>query len=156
MKQSPNENVDEYARRFRSTLTKATHGHQLDNVYQVGHFINGLKVNLKALTLMDNPANLNAAINRAKLIESSYGTINDMVPNMINNTSVQQTTTQQSTQPQVQQNQQTPTQGIEDKMDELTRQMENLKINMIRTRSNNRSNRYIVNQMDIIDLKEIK
>src|SRR5579862_8438714 len=55
MKQSPTETVDGYARRFRSTLTKATHGHQLDDVYQVGHFINGLKVNLKALTLMDNP-----------------------------------------------------------------------------------------------------
>ena len=64
-----------------------------------------------------------------------------MVPNMINNTSVQQITTQQSIQPQVQQNQQA-NQVIEDKMEELTRQMENLKINMIRTRSNNRPNGY--------------
>jgi hypothetical protein len=136
MTQGSNETVDDYARRFRSVLTRATHGHNLAAVYQVGHFINGLKLNLKALTLMDNPADLNAAINRAKLIESSYGSVNDMVPNITNNLPpIQSTPIQQNTQPPVQQNQQTD--NMENKIDELTKQMENLKINMIRDRSNN-------------------
>jgi len=69
IKQGIGEKVEDYARRFRKLLLKATYGNALPAVYQVNNFINGLLPVLQYQTLITEPADLDAAVNRAKLLE---------------------------------------------------------------------------------------
>ncbi|PKY57017.1 hypothetical protein RhiirA4_477762, partial [Rhizophagus irregularis] len=50
-------------------LRIATRGNVLADVYQIEDFINGLKTELVEGVRLNDPANLNAAITRAKLVE---------------------------------------------------------------------------------------
>jgi hypothetical protein len=70
IKQGETELVEDYSRRFRKLMRKATQGQALAAHYQVNFFIHGLKSILVGQVVLANPANLNAAIERAKLVET--------------------------------------------------------------------------------------
>src|SRR3984957_16173756 len=70
VKQLEGEAVEDYARRFRKLLRKATQGDALADRYQVNYFINGLSPLLVSQVVLGNAADLNAAIERAKLVET--------------------------------------------------------------------------------------
>src|SRR5205823_8541388 len=69
VKQGIGEKVEDYSRRFRKLLTRATYGNALPATYQVNNFITGLLPILQYQTYITEPNNLNAAIDRAKLLE---------------------------------------------------------------------------------------
>ncbi|CAB4428094.1 unnamed protein product [Rhizophagus irregularis] len=69
IKQRNDESVEDYATRFKKVLRIATRGNILADVYQVEDFINGLKTGLVEGVRLNDPANLNAVITRAKLVE---------------------------------------------------------------------------------------
>ena len=62
IKQRDGEKVEEYAIRFRKLINKAIHGNALPDIYQVNYFINGLLPTLIGQTVMNNPQNLNEAV----------------------------------------------------------------------------------------------
>src|SRR6266496_1629311 len=69
IKQRDGEKVEDYAIRFKKLMNKATHGNVLPDIYQVNYFINGLVPTLVGQTVMNNPQNLNEAVERAKAVE---------------------------------------------------------------------------------------
>ena len=62
--------MEDYARRFRKLLRKATQGDTLAARYQVNYFINGLSPLLVSQVVLGNTDTLAAAIERAKLVET--------------------------------------------------------------------------------------
>src|SRR6266542_6612430 len=69
IKQRDGEKVEDYAIRFRKLMNKATYGNALPDIYQVNYFINGLVPILIGQTVMNNPQNLNEAVERVKAVE---------------------------------------------------------------------------------------
>jgi hypothetical protein len=72
IRQGGNESVEDYTGRFRKIFRRATHGENYPNNTQVNFYVQGLKQILRAQTMLGLPANLNAAIERAKLVETSF------------------------------------------------------------------------------------
>ena len=70
IKQLEGEAVEDYARRFRKLLRKATQGDALAARYQVNYFVNGLSPLLVSQVVLGNTDTLAAAIERAKLVET--------------------------------------------------------------------------------------
>src|ERR1051325_479837 len=72
MRQTSEENVDEYSRRFRKLLRKVNTQNLVPDALQVRMFLYGLSPLLTPLVSTDNPANLNAAMERAKVVKTGY------------------------------------------------------------------------------------
>ena len=64
------ENVEDYAKRFKRIMRKVNYTNGLVDGVQVNYFIRGLNPLYIAQVLMAAPANLNAAITQAKLLET--------------------------------------------------------------------------------------
>ena len=62
--------VEDYACHFRRILSRATQDQALADYYQVNYFINGLLPIFVSQVVITNPDVLNAAIKRAKLVET--------------------------------------------------------------------------------------
>src|SRR3954454_12620683 len=75
IRQFAQEKVEEYARRFKKLLRKVnggTAGAVLPPTLQVRMFLYGLSPIITPLVATENPATLEEAINRAKLVETGY------------------------------------------------------------------------------------
>ncbi|GET04678.1 hypothetical protein RCL_jg8074.t1 [Rhizophagus clarus] len=70
VKQKEGESMEDYSRRFRKLLNRATTGNVLADQHQVNYFINGLSPIYVSQVVLASPATLAAAIERAKLVES--------------------------------------------------------------------------------------
>jgi hypothetical protein len=107
-------------------LRKATHGNVLPDIYQANYFINGLQLHLQPQVRMGEPANLNDAITRAKLIETSYTPIvldQQMVPT-INHTNQGNQISNQPIQPNINQT------NKDTAVDELAKMFEKMEIKL--------------------------
>ena len=107
-------------------LRKATHGNALPDIYQANYFINGLQLHLQPQVRMGEPANLNDAITRVKLIETSYTPVildQQIVPT-INQTNQGNQINNQPIQPNINQ----PNKEIA--VDELTKMFEKMEIKL--------------------------
>ena len=62
LRQQEAETVEDYTRKFRKHLKKATTGNALPAQYQVNYFLNSLKLVLISQIVLSNPETLNAAI----------------------------------------------------------------------------------------------
>ncbi|CAB4446911.1 unnamed protein product [Rhizophagus irregularis] len=74
IKQGEIESVENYSRRFKKLLNKATQGEALAERYQINYYINGLKPFLVGQVVIGNADTLNATITRAKLVELGVNT----------------------------------------------------------------------------------
>jgi hypothetical protein len=70
VKQKEGESVEDYSRRFRKLLNKVTQGNALPAHYQINYYINGLSPLYVSQVILSAPADLDAAITRAKLVET--------------------------------------------------------------------------------------
>ena len=70
IKQKDGESVELYSTRFKKLLRRATSGAALDARYQVNYFLNGLSPAYVSQVVISNPATLDDAITRAKLVET--------------------------------------------------------------------------------------
>src|ERR1700728_3934011 len=70
IKQKEGESVEDYSRRFRKLLNKATQGNALAVHYQINYYINGLSPLYVNQMVLASPADLNTAVERAKLVET--------------------------------------------------------------------------------------
>src|SRR5581483_9747888 len=128
IRQTSEENVDEYSRRFRKLLRKVNTQNLVPDTLQVRMFLYGLDPLLTPLVSTDNPANLNAAIERAKVVETGYNydptkRISLEVPEAI----VQNSTINATIQPQTTLKSSIPSPGSD--IEALTQQMQQLSIN---------------------------
>ena len=128
IRQTSEENVDEYSRRFRKLLRKVNTQNLVPDALQVRMFLYGLDPLLTPLVSTDNPANLNAAIERAKDVETGYNydptkRISLNVPETI----VQNSTINTTIQPQATPKSSIPSPGND--IEALTRKMQQLSIN---------------------------
>ena len=64
-----NESIEDYAKRFKKIMRKVNYTNVLVDGVQVNFFIRGLNPMYITQVLATNPANLNAAITQAKLLE---------------------------------------------------------------------------------------
>src|ERR1044071_8097972 len=64
------ESIEDYAKRFKKIMRKVNYTNALADGVQVNYFIRGLNPVYTTLVLASSPANLNAAINQAKLLET--------------------------------------------------------------------------------------
>ena len=128
LKQLPTETVEDYTRKFRKLLRKATHGQALADAQQTQFYVNGLQAWLQPDVRVTTPGTVNDAVTRAKLLESSYGMAK--LPNLQQILQNINQTTQLNQQPMTNQqinniaNNQQKSQKNE--IDELTEQMKNL------------------------------
>ena len=72
IRQLADEKVDEYSRRFKKLLRKVNTTNLVPDALQVRMYLYGLNPLLTPLVSTSNPANLNAAIERAKVVETGY------------------------------------------------------------------------------------
>ena len=72
IRQTSEEKVDDYCRRFRKLLRKVNTRNLVPDALQVRMFLYGLDPLLTPLVSTNNPANLNAAMERAKVVETGY------------------------------------------------------------------------------------
>src|SRR3990170_7729092 len=72
IRQLADEKVDEYSRRFKKLLRKVNTTNLVPDVLQVRMYLYGLNPLLTPLVSTSNPANLNAAIERARTVETGY------------------------------------------------------------------------------------
>jgi hypothetical protein len=71
IKQEMGEKVEAYAARFKKLLEKVAPGaNDLEEAFKINYFIQGLSNKYIAKVVESNPANLQAAIDRAKLHET--------------------------------------------------------------------------------------
>ena len=70
--QTSEEKVNEYCHRFQKLLRKVNTNNLIPDALQVRMFLYGLNPLLTPLVFTNNPANLNAAIERAKVVETGY------------------------------------------------------------------------------------
>ena len=119
IKQRDNESVENYSRRFKKLLNKATQGEALAERYQINYYINGLKPFLVGQVVIGNADTLNATITRAKLVELGVNTtLLTATPATASTTEpIPATTTTVKPTPQV------------DEMEALTKQMQQLALN---------------------------
>ncbi|CAB4446865.1 unnamed protein product [Rhizophagus irregularis] len=122
IKQKEGESVEDYSRRFRKVLNKATHGNALANQYEVNYFINGLSPIYVSQVVLSAPANLATAITRAKLVETGvkYTLMNVMPKEEATNTTTTTTTPAPIAQVET---------VLKNEIDALTQQMQQLSIN---------------------------
>ena len=124
IKQGTGESIEDYSRRFKSVMRKVNHTNVLAAGVQVNYFIKGLNPIYVTQVMMSNPANLNAAVTQAKLLEtgtqiaglSIWGNVNQVQEN--NNTQVKKNTFMREK----------DVKGNE--MDELTEMMKRMEIKM--------------------------
>jgi hypothetical protein len=124
IRQTAEETVDQYARRFTKLLRKVNTTNLVPAVMQVRMFLYGLNLLLTPLVSTDNPANLNRAIERARVVETGYNyvptkQISLNVPTAITETAplpIPTTTTK-------------PTEAPVSDIDALTQQMQQLTLN---------------------------
>ena len=69
LKQKPSESVEIYSAKFKKLLTRLNAA-TIPNDFQVRMYLQGLKKDLSLLVAVNNPANIDAAIQRAKEIEA--------------------------------------------------------------------------------------
>ena len=103
-----------YTNRFRKLLTRATQGVALDARFQVNYYITSLLPTYVSQVVLSAPADLNIAVNRAKLVETG---VRSTLQNAGLTPSVA-TTTIATTVPKAE-----PT------LDEITKQMQQLSLN---------------------------
>jgi hypothetical protein len=72
IRQTTEEKVDEYSQRFRRLLRKVNSHNLVPDALQVRMYLYGLNPLLTPLVSTSNPANINAAIERAKEVETGY------------------------------------------------------------------------------------
>ena len=65
-----NESIEDYAKRFKKIMRKVNYTNVLVDGVQVNFFIRGLNPMYITQVLATNPANLNAAVTQAKLLET--------------------------------------------------------------------------------------
>src|SRR5579871_1872554 len=128
IRQTSEENVDEYSRQFRKLLRKVNTQNLVPDALQVQMFLYRLDPLLTPLVSTDNPANLNAAMERAKVVETGYNyvltkQISLNVPAAI----VEDLTINATIQPQPAPKAQEPSPGND--IESLTRQMQQLSLN---------------------------
>ncbi|GBC36526.2 hypothetical protein GLOIN_2v1777707 [Rhizophagus irregularis DAOM 181602=DAOM 197198] len=120
IKQGDNESVENYSRRFKKLLNKATQGEALAARYQINYYINGLKSFLVGQVVIGNTDTLEATITRAKLVELGVNTtLLTTTPVTISTTEPIPTTTTTTVKPTPQ----------VDEMEALTKQMQQLALN---------------------------
>ncbi|GBC49993.2 retroviral-like aspartic protease 1 [Rhizophagus irregularis DAOM 181602=DAOM 197198] len=119
IKQGDNESVENYSRRFKKLLNKATQGEALAARYQINYYINGLKPFLVGQVVIGNTDTLEATITRAKLVELGVNTTLLTTTPVTTSTiePIPTTTTTVKPTPQV------------DEMEALTKQMQQLALN---------------------------
>ncbi|CAB4414668.1 unnamed protein product [Rhizophagus irregularis] len=122
IKQKEGESVEDYSRRFRKVLNKATHENALANQYEVNYFINGLSPIYVSQVVLSAPADLATAITRVKLIETEvkYTLMNVMPKEEATNTTTTITTPAPVAQVET---------ILKNEIDALTQQMQQLSIN---------------------------
>src|SRR6266542_1311674 len=142
IRQLPGETIENYVRRFKKILRIATGVAAMADLYQVNLFIRGLNTELIRETKLGNPRNLADAITRAKLEENvdettSRNRMNNRIQErgmeaMLNEQTEKYQNKPEMTYQQSQRN--TENRAI----DELTKQMEELKLSMMKIgRQNN-------------------
>jgi len=135
LKQQQGEKVETYARKFRKLLNKATHGNELADLYQANYFIAGLQMHLQPMVRMNEPTTLNDAINRAKLVETSYTQPLNLQQIQQNNNQLNQLNNQT---PNVNQSNQLNNQlNKETSIDELTEMFKKMEIKLANIENNN-------------------
>src|SRR5436305_15039424 len=72
IRQTSEEKVDEYCRRFQKLLGKVNTNNLVPDALQVQMFLYGLNPLLTPLISTNNPANLNGTMERAKVVEKGY------------------------------------------------------------------------------------
>ena len=70
VRQKEGESIETYTNRFRKLLNRATQGAALADRYQVNYYMNGLLPTYVSQVVLASPGNLNAAVTRAKLVET--------------------------------------------------------------------------------------
>src|ERR1700722_8076653 len=75
VRQTAEENVEAYSRHFKNLLRKVNTNNLVPDALQVRMYLYGLNHLLTPLVSVNNPANLNAAIDRAKVVETGYNYI---------------------------------------------------------------------------------
>ena len=87
IKQNKGESVEDYTKRFKKILRIATRQNNLQEIFKVNFFIQGLEPEIQLQTRLDGPQNLQDAINRAKLVEETKNAVTqNMLGNKINQT----------------------------------------------------------------------
>ena len=87
IKQNKGESVEDYTKRFKKILRIATRQNNLQEIFKVNFFVQGLEPEIQLQTRLDGPQNLQDAINRAKLVEETKDAITrNMLGNKINQT----------------------------------------------------------------------
>ena len=69
MKQKDNESVESYSIRYKQIARIANRGANIPEEFKVNYFVNGLKKELRKQVSLHEPATLNDAINRARIVE---------------------------------------------------------------------------------------
>ncbi|GES76231.1 enzymatic polyprotein, putative [Rhizophagus clarus] len=142
MKQGINEGIGEYARRFRNLLRIATRGHAWDDAIQVDSFIEGLEPTIRYNVRIQNPGNLNKAIEQAKRIEGARnGLLGKIIPEQndsMENILRENTQKYKKTNPIKQYMEEPVTDG---KMDELIKKFEKMEAHMLERENYRRSTR---------------
>jgi hypothetical protein len=129
VKQKEGESVEDYSRRFRKLLNKVTQGNALPAHYQINYYINGLSPLYVSQVILSAPADLDAAITRAKLVETGVKVT------LLNNLPKDETTSGNIVIPsnEATSSKITPEAKIEsvfkDELETITKQMQQLSIN---------------------------
>jgi hypothetical protein len=138
IQQSKGETVEEYARKFRKLLRKATEANAMEDRVQVFYFVKGLKGSLGPKVEVFEPADLAEAIRKARAVErgNKLETENEITQTVIS--SLQESNLLQVPANNQIQNQRTTTfqattnnRVTDSEIDDLTKQMNNLKINKL-------------------------
>src|SRR6185312_5319286 len=121
IRQTSEEKVDDYCRRFRKLLRKVNTPNLVPDALQVRMFLYGLNPLLTPLVSTNNPANLNAAMERAKVVETGYNYVpTKQITLNVPVAAVENQALEATTQPQVTQRVTGPSPGND--MEALTQQ----------------------------------
>ena len=128
IRQTSEEKVDEYCRRFRKLLRKVNTNNLVPDALQVRMFLYGLNPLLTPLVSTNNPANLNAAMERAKVVETGYNYVpTKQISLNVPVATVENPTINAITQPQPTPKTKEPSPGNDIEL--LTQQMQQLSLN---------------------------
>src|SRR2546421_10735093 len=92
LRQRADERVDDFTLRFQRLLRKVNTNNLIPDALQVKMYLYGLNPLLTPMVVTDNPANLAAAIERARLIETGYNYVPTPVATTIKDTEVDELT----------------------------------------------------------------
>ena len=92
LRQRADERVDDFTLRFQRLLRKVNTNNLIPDALQVKMYLYGLNPLLTPMVVTDNPANLAAAIERARLIETGYNYVPTPAATTIKDTEVDELT----------------------------------------------------------------